>query len=107
MIKIDLEINTKLHFFDLMIKPILPYGCEVWGFENIEQIEIFRRIIVRRVLRIRKRAPTTMVYGELRQQQVNFTVWQRMASFWKKTSLWSEKIRKFDVSVLQNQQTRQ
>ena len=29
MSKIDLEIDTKLHLFDVMIKPILLYGCEV------------------------------------------------------------------------------
>ena len=35
--KVDLEIETKLHLFDTMVLPILIYGCEVWGFEEIEQ----------------------------------------------------------------------
>ena len=39
--KVDLEIETKLHLFDTMVLPILIYRCEVWGFEEIEQIEVF------------------------------------------------------------------
>ena len=86
MSKIDLEIVTKLHLFDVMIKPILLYGCEVWGHEDIEQIEVFHRNFLRRLLRIRKSAPKAMTYGELGQQELKFTIWQRMASFWKKLS---------------------
>ena len=41
--KIHFEIDTKLHLFDAVIKPIFFYGCEVWGFESMEQIEVFHR----------------------------------------------------------------
>ena len=61
MSKIDREIDTKLHLFDVMIKPILLYGCEVWGYQNSEQIEIFLRNFLRRVLRIRNSASKAMV----------------------------------------------
>ena len=63
--KVDLEIETKLHLFDTMDLPILIYGCEVWGFDEIEQIEVFHRNFLRRVLRVRKRVPKGMIYGEL------------------------------------------
>ena len=83
MSKIDLEIDTKLHLFDVMIKPILVYGCEVWGHEDIEQIEVFHRNFLRRLLRARKSAPKAMTYGELGQQVLKITIWQKMACFWK------------------------
>ena len=51
---IELEIDTKIHLFDVIIKPILLNGCEVWDHENIEQIEVFHRNFFRRLLRIRK-----------------------------------------------------
>ena len=86
MNKINLEIDTKIHLSDVMIKPILLYGCEVWGHEDIEPIEVFNRNFLRRLLRIRKSAPKAMTYGELGQQEQKFTIWQRMASFWKKLS---------------------
>ena len=53
MSKIDLEIDTKIHLIDVMIKPILLYGGEVWGHEVIEQIEVFHRKFLRRLLRLR------------------------------------------------------
>ena len=73
MSKIDLEIDTEIHPFDVMIKPILLYGCEVC------------RNFLRRLLRIRKSAPKAMTYGELGLQELKFSIWQRMASFWKET----------------------
>ena len=60
MSKIDLETDTKLHLFDVMIKPNLQYGCEVWGHEDTEQIEVFHCNFLRRLLRIRKSAPKAM-----------------------------------------------
>ena len=85
--KIDFGIDTKLHLFDAVIKPILLYGCEVWGFESMEQIEVFHRHFLRRVLRVRKTAPKAMIYGELGENELKYTIRQRMASFWKKNSL--------------------
>ena len=39
--KIKLEVETQLHPFDALIKPILLYSCDVWGYENVEQIQSF------------------------------------------------------------------
>ena len=36
-------MNVALHLFNSIIKPILCYGCEIWGFtvkEEIERIEV-------------------------------------------------------------------
>ena len=86
MSKMDLEIDTKIHLFDVMREPILLYGCEVWGHEDIEQFEDFHRNFLRRLLRIRKNAPIAMSYGEIGKHELKFTIWQKMASFWKKLS---------------------
>jgi hypothetical protein len=34
-----LSIKCLLDLFDKMIKPILLYGCEVWGFSNNDILE--------------------------------------------------------------------
>ena len=86
MSKFDLERDAKIHLFDVMTKPIILYGCEVWGHEYTEEIEVFHQNFVRRLLRIRKSAPKAMTYGELGQQELKFTIWQRMAYFWEKLS---------------------
>ena len=83
MSKIDLGIDIKILLFDEMIKPILLYGCEVWGHEDIEQIEVFHRNFLRRLLRIRKSAPKAMTYGELGQQVLKFTIGKEWHLFGK------------------------
>ena len=41
MSKINLEIDTKIHLFDVMIKPILLYGCEVWAMRTLSRLKFF------------------------------------------------------------------
>ena len=36
---LDLPIDLQLELFGSLIMPILLYGCEIWGFENITMIE--------------------------------------------------------------------
>ena len=59
----------------------------VWGFEEIEQFEVFHKNFMRRVLRVRKSVPKSMIYGELGRQELKFCIWQRMANFWKKVNV--------------------
>ena len=33
--ELDLPIDLQLELFDSLILPILLYGCEVWGYENV------------------------------------------------------------------------
>ena len=37
--KHGLSVKIQLDLFDKMVKPILLYGCEVWGFSNNDIIE--------------------------------------------------------------------
>ena len=61
--EIELEVETQLHFFDGLIKLILLYGFEVWWYENVEQIEIFYRNLLRKIFRIIEGAPKAMIYS--------------------------------------------
>ena len=41
---LSLPIDIQLEFFDKKIKPILLYGCEIWGVGDlriIEQVQLF------------------------------------------------------------------
>ena len=64
----------------------------MWGYENVEQIEVFHRNFLRKILRIRKGAPKAMIYGELGQTELKFSIWQRMASYWKKVNMNNQKL---------------
>ena len=37
--QLNLPLDIQLELFDFLVLPILTYGCEVWGFENINLIE--------------------------------------------------------------------
>ena len=37
--QLDLPLDIQLELFETLIMPILTYGCEVWGFENLNIIE--------------------------------------------------------------------
>ena len=79
-----IAIETKLHMFDSMILPILTYGCEVWGYENLEQIEVYHRFFLKKLLSLRSSVPNAMIYGELGRHEIRFHIWSRMIMFWKR-----------------------
>ena len=46
-----------------MVVPILLYGCEIWGYENIDIIENIHINFMRRILPAKRSTPTFMLYG--------------------------------------------
>ena len=82
--RLSLPIDIQLELFDRMVVPILLYGSEVWGFSNIEQIEVMYRKFLKYLLRLPKSTPNCMVYGETGRQPLSELVKHRMISFWIK-----------------------
>ena len=37
-------VETSNKLFDALVKPILPYGCEVWGPEQLSKRQIFLKV---------------------------------------------------------------
>ena len=37
-------VETSNKLFDALVKPILPYGCEVWGLEQLSKRQIFLKV---------------------------------------------------------------
>ena len=81
---LPLAIDLQLKLFDTLILPILTYCCEVWGFENITEIERVHLNFCKRILRIRQTTPNFMVYGELGRFPLSVHIRCRMISFWCK-----------------------
>jgi hypothetical protein len=59
-----LSINCQLDLFDKMVKPTLLYGCEIWGYGNIEIIERVHITFCKLLLQLKNSTPTYMIYGE-------------------------------------------
>ena len=62
--KLSLPVDGQCELFDLLVSPILTYGCEVWGFCNLSAIELFHRKYLKYLLKLNKSTSNCMVYGE-------------------------------------------
>ena len=71
-----------MKLFDQVVVPILTYGCEVWGFENLGIIEKLHLQFCKLVLQVKKSTPNCMVYGELGRQPIDVIVKGRMLAYW-------------------------
>ena len=85
---VNLLLPPDIHIdlFEKMISPIFLYGCEVWGYGNVEPMEIFFRKFIKRVLGIERSTPNCVVYGEVGKYPIIHHVYKRMVSFWANVS---------------------
>ena len=67
--------------------PILLYGCEIWGFENVDCLEIFYRKFLKYVLKLNNQTTNCMVYGETGRKPLSETIKSRMVCFWHRISI--------------------
>ena len=40
---LNLSLETILELFDRVVVPVVTYGAELWGYENLDTIELFHR----------------------------------------------------------------
>ena len=84
---LNLPIDMQIDLFNKMIKPILLYGCEIWGFGNIDIIERVQLKFFKHILHLKKSTPSFMIYGELGVYPLIIDIQSRIVSFWAKTNV--------------------
>ena len=62
--KLQLPIDTQCQLFDHLVLPILLYGNEIWGHEDLLQIEVFHRQFLRLIIHVNVCTPDCMTYGK-------------------------------------------
>ena len=77
-----LSVKMQLDLFDKMIKPILLYGCEVWGFGKNEALERVHLKFCKILLNLKSSTPNYMVYGELGRYPIDIDIKVRTISYW-------------------------
>ena len=80
--ELNLLIDCQLDMFDKMVVPILLYGSELWGFENLCIIEKLHLKFCKLVLSLKTSTPNVMIYGELARYPLCVKVKIRMLNFW-------------------------
>lgn len=81
IVRLGLNVSNSLTLYDRTVLPVLLYGCEIWGFDNIEAVEIFDRNFLRYVLGVDLQTPKVFVYGETGRHNIRITVKERMVGF--------------------------
>ena len=80
----DLPVDLTLKLFDHTVLPILTYGSEIFGFENLDIIEKVHNEFLRKLLKVRKSTPLYMIHGELGRYPIYVIIKSRMIQFWSK-----------------------
>jgi hypothetical protein len=63
------------------VKPILLYGCEIWGFSNLDTIERVHLKLGKLLLHLKKSTPSFMIYGELGACPMSVYIQTRIVNF--------------------------
>ena len=82
--KLGLDVDVQLQLFDSVVLPIALYGCELWGFRNLEILEKLHLQYCKIILNVKKCTTSAMVYGELGRLPLEYNVKCRMLGFWFK-----------------------
>ena len=81
---LGLPVDIVLELFNVCVVPILLYGAEIWGYENVEELDIFHRQFLRIILKAHKFTPNAMLYGETGTYELATLIDSRMVNFWAK-----------------------
>jgi hypothetical protein len=60
--KLCLPIDIQIEMFGTMVKPIVMYGCEAWGFINNGVIESFCLQFYKSIVGLKKKVNQTVFY---------------------------------------------
>jgi len=80
--KLHLTSDMMLDLFDKLVVPIVLYGSEIWGYENLDIIEKLHLKFCKYILGVKSSTPSVMVYGELGRSPLSIEVKIRMIGYW-------------------------
>lgn len=82
--KYDLPVDIQIDLFNMLVIPVLIYGCEIWGDYIIREVELLHMKFLKHVLYVHRYTSTDMVYGELGVYPLDITIKCRMINYWSR-----------------------
>ena len=82
ILKLSLPFDIQIYLFNKMIKPILLYGCEVWGFGNFDILKRVHLRFYKYIFNLKNSTPSAMIYGEIGVMPLAVDIQTRLVSFW-------------------------
>ena len=70
--------------FQKIVKLILLYACEIWGYWNVDILEQVQLKFLNSILNHKKSTPNCIVYGETGVLPLKINIQCRIISFWSK-----------------------
>ena len=80
----QLPVDMQVELFNKLVKPIILYGCEIWGFGNVDVIERVQLKFIKYILKLKNSTPNYMVYRELGMMPLEIDIYTRIISYWGK-----------------------
>ena len=78
----NLNVDTFTELFERSVIPVLLYGSEIWGYENLTQVQVMCNRVMRRFLKVHQSTSVCMLNGELGLKCIDEYVDNRMLNFW-------------------------
>ena len=81
---LDLSFDLQITLFNKTVKPILLYGCEIWGHGNLDILERIQLKFLKHIFNLKRSTPSFMIYGDLGITPIAIDIKSRVVSYWSK-----------------------
>ena len=81
---VSLRPSVCFDMFDKMVKPVLMYCSEVWGFHKCTNIEQLHVHYCKHILRVKRSTPNDIVLGEARRVDISTLRLMTIVKYWLK-----------------------
>jgi hypothetical protein len=82
--KMQTSLLIQIYLFNKMVKPILLYGCEIWGFGNLDIVERVQLKFLKHILCLKNNTSNIILYCEAGTKPLSIEIKAKMISFWAK-----------------------